>query len=47
VPAWLGWSAVVIAVLFITPLEFAGFVLLLLWVVAVSILTTRRGNASA
>jgi hypothetical protein len=43
-PAWLGWSAIAIGILFvIPPVEFAGFLLLLVWIAAVSVLALRRG----
>lgn len=43
-PGWLGAGALVIAVLFVLPpIEFAGFLLLILWVLTVSILLTRSG----
>ena len=42
-PSWTGWMAIAIAVLFvIPPIEFAGFLLLLLWAVLISVITVRR-----
>jgi hypothetical protein len=42
-PGWLGWSALLIAVLFvIPPIEFVGFLLLLVWITVVSVLSYRR-----
>jgi hypothetical protein len=44
---WLGWSALAIGVLFvIPPAEFAGFFLLLLWVIVVSVLVARDSTAA-
>jgi hypothetical protein len=40
-PLWLGWLALITAILFVTPLEFVGFVLLLVWTAAVSLLAQR------
>jgi hypothetical protein len=46
-PVWLGWLAFVVAVLFITPAELIGFVLLLVWTVLVSIALIRRAEETA
>jgi hypothetical protein len=40
-PLWLGWLALVTAILFVTPLEFVAFLLLLVWTAAVSVLVQR------
>jgi hypothetical protein len=42
-PRWLGWIAIVIAVLIVTPLGFFGLLAWLLWVAVVSILLYVRG----
>lgn len=44
-PSWLGWSALVIGVLFLTPIEFVGFLLFVVWVALVSIISYRRSAA--
>jgi len=45
-PSWLGAWAVVIAVIFvIPPVEFVGFLLLLVWVLALSVVLIRRDGA--
>jgi hypothetical protein len=42
-PSWSGWFAIAIGILFvIPPIEFVGFLLLLLWALLVSVLTVRR-----
>jgi hypothetical protein len=47
-PSWLGWAALVIGILFVVPpIEFAGFLLLLIWVVVVTVITIRRSPTPA
>jgi hypothetical protein len=41
-PAWLGVMAVVTGILFVTPIEFVGFLLLVAWVLIVSVMLARR-----
>ena len=41
-PKWLGWVAVVIGVVGVTPVGFFGFWVIMLWAVLVSILVFRR-----
>jgi hypothetical protein len=42
-PAWLGVSVAVIGILFVVPpIEFAGFILLLVWVLTASVILLRR-----
>lgn len=41
VPRWLGWTALAIGILFVTPLEFAAFLLLLAWTTTMSVLLLR------
>lgn len=43
VPAWLGWVAIVMGVLFLLPpVEFVGFLVLVVWTITMSILLLRR-----
>ncbi len=42
---WLGWAALVIAILFFTPIGFAGFGLSGLWIIAASISMSRTATA--
>jgi hypothetical protein len=44
-PRWLGFGAMLIGLLFVTPLEFVGFILLILWVLVVSALEFRRPSS--
>jgi hypothetical protein len=48
-PTWLGIAAMLIGVLFLTPLEFVAFLLLLVWIAVVSVMLIRsyRGPATA
>ncbi len=47
-PAWLGWLAIASGILFvIPPAEVLGLLLLLIWVIAVSVLSLRRDPRSA
>lgn len=43
-PKWLGWVAVLVAVLAITPIGFVSFMALGLWILVVSVLLTVRGR---
>jgi hypothetical protein len=45
-PVWLGWVAVVLGVLAVTPIGFVAFVGGALWVLATSVLLTMRARAS-
>ncbi|MEH1130392.1 hypothetical protein [Micromonospora sp. CPCC 206061] len=42
-PRWLGWIAIVIGVLILTPLGFFALLAWLLWIAVVSVLLFRRG----
>jgi hypothetical protein len=47
-PRWLGWVAIVMAILFvIPPIGFAGLILLVLWSLIVSVLMFRRYDGGA
>ena len=46
-PKWLGWVAIVLAIVGLTPVGFAAFLLGAVWVLVVSILLTMRANATA
>jgi len=46
-PKWLGWVAIVIGVLALTPVGFFGFFVIMIWSVIVSILVFRRSGAPA
>jgi hypothetical protein len=43
-PAWLGWSAIVIAVVGLTPIGFVAFVATGVWVLVTSIMLTMQGR---
>lgn len=43
-PKWLGWLALAIGIVILTPAEFAAFIAFALWTVVVSISMTRRGS---
>lgn len=43
-PGWLGWVSFVIAVVVLTPAEFAAFFAFALWTAIVSVLTWRRSR---
>lgn len=45
-PAWLGWIAILIGVVAVTPIGFAGFLATVVWVLVVSILLYVRGGAA-
>jgi hypothetical protein len=42
-PRWLGWVAIVIGVVSVTPIGFVGFLAVFLWVLVVSIVLYLRG----
>jgi len=46
-PAWLGWVAVLLGVIAVTPIGFAGFIGLGIWTLVVSILLTMRADEPA
>ncbi len=46
-PAWLGWAAVVIGVVAVTPAGFFGFLATLLWILVASIMLTMRAGSAA
>jgi hypothetical protein len=46
-PKWLGWVAIVLAVVLVTPIGFAGFIGTGLWIVVVSIMLARRADEGA
>jgi hypothetical protein len=46
-PTWLGWITLVIGVLAITPVGFFAWLASLIWILGVSILLFRRGQAPA
>jgi hypothetical protein len=41
-PTWLGWVSLVIAVVVLTPVEWIGFLLFVIWVAVATVLTARR-----
>ena len=43
-PSWLGWVAIAIAIVVLTPAEALGFVALLVWMVVVGVLICLRGG---
>ncbi len=43
-PVWLGWIAIVIGVIAVTPIGFIGFLALLGWTLVVSVLLTLRNR---
>jgi hypothetical protein len=46
-PSWLGWAAIVIGVVSVTPVGFIGFVLSFIWVPVVGIVLYLRGAQTA
>lgn len=46
-PAWLGWVALVLGVVAITPIGFFATMLMILWSIVVSVLVYQRGAAAA
>jgi hypothetical protein len=45
-PKWLGWVAILMGIITITPAAFVGLIAFLVWTVVVSILIWRRGGAA-
>ena len=45
-PKWLGWTALVIAIVSFTPAGFIGFGLTGIWIIIVSILLSQRASAA-
>ncbi len=43
-PKWLGWVALVIGVIGVTPVGFFGFFVILIWAVVVSVIVFRRAT---
>ena len=46
-PKWLGWVAIAIAILVVTPAEALAFLALAVWIVVISLLTFTRGSTRA
>ncbi len=46
-PAWLGWAAIVFAVIAVTPIGFAGVIGTALWIIVVSIMLAMRADSPA
>ena len=46
-PRWLGWAAIVIGVVSVTPVGFIGFVLSFIWVPVAGIVLYMRGAGTA
>ena len=46
-PKWLGWIALVLAVIAVTPIGFAAFLGTALWILVVSVLLAVRGRRTA
>lgn len=46
-PKWLGWVAIVTAVIAVTPIGFVSFFVGLLWILVVSIVLTTRARSDA
>jgi hypothetical protein len=46
-PRWLGWAAVAIAIVSVTPAGFFSIPLLGLWILAASVILLRRGESDA
>lgn len=44
-PKWVGWLGLVSGILFVTPVFFAGFVLVPIWILSVSIIGISRARA--
>ena len=44
-PRWLGWIAIVLGVVALTPIGFAAFLVGALWILVVSVLLAMRGRA--
>jgi len=45
-PKWMGWAAIVLFVVFFTPVGFAAFALSGIWIIIASILMYQRGGAA-
>jgi hypothetical protein len=45
-PRWMGWAAIVLFVVFYTPVGFAAFALTGVWIIIASILMYQRGSAA-
>ena len=46
-PKWLGWVAIVLGVISMTPVGFVGFLGAAVWIVIVSVILTMRARAAA
>ena len=46
-PRWLGWVAIVIAVVSVTPIGFAGFLAAFIWTLVASIVLYLRGGQTS
>jgi hypothetical protein len=46
-PKWLGWAAIVIGIVAITPLGFFGFLLLMVWTLIASIVLAMRAGSES
>lgn len=46
-PRWLGWWSLVIALLVVTPLEFAAFILFVAWILVTAVAVLRTGVPAA
>lgn len=44
-PNWLGWVAILIGIVVVTPAEFVAVIVLAVWIVIVSILIATRNHA--
>jgi hypothetical protein len=44
-PSWLGWAALALGVVALTPGGFFAILLMLLWIVVVSVMLFQRGSA--
>src|SRR3954454_3486103 len=45
-PKWMGWAAIVLFVVFFTPVGFAAFALTGIWIIIASVLMYQRGGAA-
>src|SRR5215208_4306618 len=45
-PRWMGWAAIVLFVVFFTPIGFAAFALSGIWIIMASVLMYQRGGAA-
>ena len=46
-PAWMGWLAIVLGVLSVTPAGFFAILLMLAWIIAVSLMLYMRTTPAA